>query len=45
MVEIAKGKYQKMMEVRQRSFVEKKELKRVIVATCRKDRINPKNIR
>lgn len=45
MVEIAKNKYQKMIEVRNKSFIEKKELQRVLFHLGRKGKINQKNIR
>jgi len=35
MVEIAKNKYQKMIEVRHQSFIEKKMLSKVSVCQCR----------
>jgi hypothetical protein len=37
MVQIAKHKYQKLIEVRQKSFIEKKELHRVIFLLSRKN--------
>ncbi len=37
MVEIAKDKYQKMIEVRNKSFLQKKELKQVMFDLDRKE--------
>lgn len=45
MVEIAKNKYQKMIEVRNKSFIEKKELQKVLFHLDRKGRIYRKDIR
>jgi hypothetical protein len=44
MVQIAKDKYQKIIEVRHQSFIEKKSLKKVSLGLSRKDRTNPKSI-
>ena len=37
-MEVAKSKYQRMIEVRQKSFVEKKQLSKVYIHLYRKDK-------